>query len=733
MDGFQRNVKGVRGLRIGIDASIWFYHATYGREGENPELRTLFFRCSRLLGIPLLPLFVFDGPKRPSMKRNKKISGKSHWLTEGMKNIIEAFGFEWHMVRLSSCLSLSMNLHCIQAPGEAEAELAFLNRTGVIDAVLSDDVDTFVFGGTMVVRKCAPSSFSSHLLLTHPSPSSSLSGNHPHNLADPSVKDDGNHVVIFRASGFGIPEISLSHGGLILIALLSGGDYHQAGLSGCGPKVAHGLAKCGFGDSLLSAARTQSREGLQEYLIGWRRDLAEELRTNTHGILGRRYNSLSKAIPEEFPDIDILMSYANPVTSETEGKVHRIKATWERPLDLGRIAHICELYFEWGVRHVVIKRFRTVIWPAAVFRFLRESVLEKDLKDAEQPFSPATTHLSQTEPPSSSPATSTAASLSHLRIDGSSTCRDLITRIHSTRNHDSTDGLLEYRLEVSPERLVTLASAGIKDIRPPLIADMSSSGDTTDERDKRAKKPPPDPSSSFRVWIAACIVRAAMPSLVDSFEENAKRKAAKKTTHAKTGTRSKIVDTATSPAPEDVGESQKRGPHSNQNLKTFYPVTKPEKSMSKSFDKHHRDDRPVSGGRSKILNLIDDLAGTGASQYDEPKVSSVTAVNKGGPSTTQKTTQKTADREKESQPASQIPAHSKQKSEPKPATKPALPRKPTPTPDDTTLNDVIEISSDSDGGELVPLRPKPRIAPLLVARSRRRAQSQAPDDIIDLT
>lgn len=99
VDGFERNIKGVRGLRIGIDASIWFYHSTYGREGENPELRTLFFRCSRLLGVPLLPLFVFDGPKRPSMKRNKKISGKSHWLTDGMKNIIEAFGFEWHVVR----------------------------------------------------------------------------------------------------------------------------------------------------------------------------------------------------------------------------------------------------------------------------------------------------------------------------------------------------------------------------------------------------------------------------------------------------------------------------------------------------------------------------------------------------------------------------------------------------------------------------------------------------------
>jgi hypothetical protein len=52
-----------------------------------------------------------------------------------------------------------VNMRYTQAPGEAEAELAFLNRTGVIDAVLSDDVDTFVFGGMMVIRKCVSSVF----------------------------------------------------------------------------------------------------------------------------------------------------------------------------------------------------------------------------------------------------------------------------------------------------------------------------------------------------------------------------------------------------------------------------------------------------------------------------------------------------------------------------------------------------------------------------------------------
>ena len=41
-----------------------------------------------------------------------------------------------------------------QAPGEAEAELAHLNSIGIIDAILSDDVDSFLFGAKVVIRRC---------------------------------------------------------------------------------------------------------------------------------------------------------------------------------------------------------------------------------------------------------------------------------------------------------------------------------------------------------------------------------------------------------------------------------------------------------------------------------------------------------------------------------------------------------------------------------------------------
>lgn len=555
-----------------------------------------------------------------------------------------------------------------------------------------------------------------------------MSGNRSHPATGSLAKDDGNHVVVFSATDFNLPEIDLTHGGLILIALLSGGDYHQAGLSGCGPKVAHGLARCGFGDSLLSAARTLTREDLQEYLVAWKKDLAEELRTNSRDILGRRYNSLSKTIPEEFPDIDILMSYSNPITSETEGKVHKIKATWERPLDLGRIANICELYFEWGVRHVIIKRFRTMIWPAAVLRFLRESVLEKDAQKVNQPLSPSMTQLPQNGPPSSSPTTSATASLSHLRIGSSSICQDLILKIHSARNHDSTDGLLEYRLEVSPERLIALASAGIKDIRPPLIADISSSDDTTNEGDKRVKKPPPDPSSNLRVWISACIVKAAFPSLVDSFDEVAKGKAAKKTARTKPANRPKRTGTDASPIPEDTEEPRKREQRPKQDLKAFYSVTKPQGQALGSVAKPPKDDRPVLGGRSKILSLIDDIVAADASKHDDSEAPPAANYDGGGFPATKAVTPRLADRGNQSRSPLQAQAHHPmQASGVSLVPTPVLPQK------EPTRSEVIEISSDSDEGDPGPPPANTKVAPLLVARSRRRARPHIPDDIIDLT
>ena len=82
-------------------------------------------------------------------------------MISGMQEIIEAFGFEWRMVRHPLPDTLLCSFLAFQAPGEAEAELAYLNRIGVIDAIITDDVDTFLFGATMLIRKCVANHASS--------------------------------------------------------------------------------------------------------------------------------------------------------------------------------------------------------------------------------------------------------------------------------------------------------------------------------------------------------------------------------------------------------------------------------------------------------------------------------------------------------------------------------------------------------------------------------------------
>lgn len=107
VDGFENNESGRRGYRIGIDASIWYQHATHSSTaGANPEIRLLFFRLAKLARLPWIVLFVFDGRERPKVKRGSRM-GKSgsHNLTAKFKEMIKWFGMEWREVCCSGSRS----------------------------------------------------------------------------------------------------------------------------------------------------------------------------------------------------------------------------------------------------------------------------------------------------------------------------------------------------------------------------------------------------------------------------------------------------------------------------------------------------------------------------------------------------------------------------------------------------------------------------------------------------
>ncbi|KAK0453040.1 hypothetical protein EV421DRAFT_1730190 [Armillaria borealis] len=409
---------------------------------------------------PILPLFIFDGPKRPDWKRGKKINKTANELTTGMKTIIEAFGFEWRT-----------------APGEAEAELAYLNATGFIDGVLTDDVDAFVFGAHTVVRK-------------------PLSRN--------SSNKKWTNVRVCADT-----DLELSRADLILIVLCSGGDYCEAGLPSCGIETAHALARAGLAASLYKAAINLSRSELPTFLATWRTELKEELRTDSHGYIGRKMVALAKSVPASFPNVDILLAYTHPVTSRSKGNPdYYADIAWtSREPQIPGMAGFCKGYFEWGFKELIVKRFRTLIWPGIALRVLRRYILDDG---TEKVF----TLFSGDHP---------------VPGDGP----EWMKKIHSKREHHSTDKTPDPREtsrggsegrptpEDDPAAVEVLAKA-MKDSQFP---DEEESEASDDERaDKGKKKGPVDPLKPLRLWLPVVLVQEAQPKLVEAFEEVLRKK-----------------------------------------------------------------------------------------------------------------------------------------------------------------------------------------------------------------
>jgi Holliday junction resolvase Gen1 C-terminal domain len=367
---------------------------------------------------------------------------------------------------------------------------------------------------------------------------------------------DGNHSTIYTSADIlAHPSVQLTRGGLILIGLLSGGDYHPAGLSRCGTGIAHGLAKSGLGDQLLEAAQSLTRAELADFLATWRQALRDELRTNSRGHLGSKKPSLAKAVPDSFPDVDVLLSYTNPIISATDAGARRTHTPprWEREPDLAKIAHVCELHFEWGLRDVIIKRFRTVLWPSIVLRALRRSTLEAAAAAtvAVLPSTPVKDNESHRDV-MGTPSKLLARHFSSIDLGGDDDLGDLIVKVHGSRTHAYTDGILEYRLEIAPASLVRLASGGIQGLRKPADTtydvqpsesdeeseDLDDEGAGTSGKKKKKRRgggPPPEPDSHLRVWMPACMVRLAHPELVREYEAALEAKRAKKSSRGTRG------------------------------------------------------------------------------------------------------------------------------------------------------------------------------------------------------
>lgn len=252
----------------------------------------------------------------------------------------------------------------------------------------------------------------------------------------------------------------------------------------------------------------------------------------------------------------------NPISSGRTGTSGGGALRDKGNLNLGLLAAFCEQKFEWGYKSAIIKRFRDLMWNAAVAHVLRRAALEADEKERTKRLGSGNRDHSIRGPlkPSKAEAVGTPASVVKYyltaaragtqdryseafvnrgtqsqprRHENIPDTHPLITKIVGTRTHVSTDKLLEYRVEISPLQLIEYTSAGIKGTRPEPPSAGAEDGISDDEGEatkKGPKKPPPPPESIMRIWIPASILHQVHPGLVEDFvmaEEAKKNKSTK--------------------------------------------------------------------------------------------------------------------------------------------------------------------------------------------------------------
>ncbi|KAH7384236.1 hypothetical protein DE146DRAFT_769964 [Phaeosphaeria sp. MPI-PUGE-AT-0046c] len=218
-------------LRIAVDEADWrFNNVTQAQvyairaasdQAYQGQEKTMFYRICRFLNLGIQLIFVFDGPGRP-WKRGGRGGGKIDYRARDLlKEVLRHLGIPYH-----------------EAPGEAEAECARLQILGLVDAVWSQDSDCLMFGCTTWIRD------------------------------DRVVKEKGTHdrskensqkskktARIVQAYDLK-QRLQIDREGLVLFAMLVGGDYDTKGLPGCGPKIAMIAVQRGLGQTLC-ACRNQ--------------------------------------------------------------------------------------------------------------------------------------------------------------------------------------------------------------------------------------------------------------------------------------------------------------------------------------------------------------------------------------------------------------------------------------------------------------------------------------------
>lgn len=468
-----------RPLRIAIDISIWHFQIQSGRGGSNPALRTLYYRLLRLLSLGIEPLFVFDGPNKPPFKRNMKTNPHSVSLPNYLsKQLLKLFGFPFHT-----------------APGEAEAECALLQKKGIVDAVLSEDVDTLMFGSKMTLRN--------------------WSSEGPRGSKSPT------HVNVYTADATKEGAARLDSYGMVLVALMSGGDYIPAGVPRCGIKVACEAARAGFGQDLCRLSK-EDTVGVRQ----WRERLQYELETNESGFFRNKHKALK--IPENFPDMAVLGYYTQPVVSSAE-KVRRLSSeiSWIADVDVAGLRNFVIEAFDWDRLSGAKKFVRGLAAPLLVHKLCLRGRANNEYHD----------DLDKRERDEKILVTSICGRRAHFATDATPELRVLYTPLEAVG------------LDLGLEEKDSTAIEGISDSEAEQAVSIEETQTQSNNPVRRRARSTYDPALPEKLWVLESYVKLGVPLMVENWEEAMSK--AVKASPRKARSRTKISKAGSKQAPLD--------------------------------------------------------------------------------------------------------------------------------------------------------------------------------------
>jgi holliday junction resolvase YEN1 len=347
------------------------------------------------------------------------------------------------------------------APGEAEAECAQLQKLGIVDMVMSDDGDAVMFGSKLTLRNWSKEGARGNKEPTHV------------DLLDLRQIKDGPKLD---------PE------GMILVALLSGGDYNQQGLPGFGVHVACDIARAGFGSDLIQAVQSNDEDALQD----WRERLEYELNTNESGYFKKRHRTLK--IPKSFPDRTILRYYTSPVVSSPDAlKQLEMKwsTDWQASIDVQSLRSYTAETFDWRYKPGALKLVRSLARPLLADR-LQNGFADQLIRSSGQ--------------------------------------------IHERREHYTMGGIPELRVSATPVDVVGL-DLDTEEDSPEYLAMLDAEGDvdeqapddddvtTAVQSPSKTKKPAWSPYQSERTWLPETLVELGVPALLEEWNQAQRDKA----------------------------------------------------------------------------------------------------------------------------------------------------------------------------------------------------------------